>query len=166
MRVELFVAISADGFIARNDSELVDWSSKEDKKYFVGGTKRVGTMVVGRKTFETFPGPLPGRRTIVMTRNPQKSDTKMLEYTSETPAEIVARLDDEGIEGLAVCGGGQIYEQFLNAGLVDVCHVTVEDVNLEDGLRFVENVDGEFEYLSSEYLSDVTSVHDFVFKPS
>ena len=54
------MAITADGKIAKSSDHFPDWTSKEDKKMFVEVTKEHGVVIMGDKTFFTFPKPLAG----------------------------------------------------------------------------------------------------------
>lgn len=123
MNVFIIAAISADGFIARGNTELADWTSKEDKKVFVELTKRAGVMVFGGTTFRTFNRALPGRRNIVYSRT--TIDVEGVETTQETPAELIERLAAEGHDEVAICGGSAIYDMFLQAGVVDEIYLTI-----------------------------------------
>ena len=71
------------------------------------------TIIVGRKTLESFPGgkPLPGRRNIVLTENQSfdKDNCAICNDLDELFDEI-AQLDGEDI---FVVGGACIYELFL-----------------------------------------------------
>ncbi|WP_374929937.1 dihydrofolate reductase [Kytococcus sedentarius] len=60
----LVVAVGRNGAIGR-DGDL-PWHLPGDLAHFKATTMG-GTMVMGRRTFESFPGPLPGRRHVVMT---------------------------------------------------------------------------------------------------
>lgn len=136
MRVVLIAAISADGKIAQTpDQSSMDWTSKEDTKFFIDKTKELGVVVMGRKTFATFNKPLKGRRLIVITRNPA-TETVMegVEYTAEDPQTLVARLESEGVTQLALAGGSSIYSQYLAAGLVSELFLTVEPVLFGNGV--------------------------------
>ncbi|MEO5707351.1 MAG: dihydrofolate reductase [Alteraurantiacibacter sp.] len=65
--VPFVVARATNGCIAAGGD--VPWKIREDLKRFKAHT--IGKpMVMGRKTFESLPGLLPGRRHIVVTRNP------------------------------------------------------------------------------------------------
>src|SRR6185369_8098656 len=97
MKVFLIAAMTADGFIARNEAELVSWTSKSDKKFFRETTKRAGVIVMGSKTYATIGKALPERRNIVMSRT-QKFEG--VETTTESPKELVARLTKEGVAEL------------------------------------------------------------------
>ena len=63
----LVVAVARNGAIGR-DGDL-PWHLPGDLKHFKDTTMG-GTMVMGRRTFESFPRPLPGRRHVVMTSDP------------------------------------------------------------------------------------------------
>ena len=63
----LVLARARNGVIGRDGA--LPWHIPADLKRFRALT--LGKpMIMGRKTFESFPGPLPGRRHIVLTRDP------------------------------------------------------------------------------------------------
>lgn len=82
---------------------------KQDLRYFQNVT-RDHAMVMGRKTFESLPGLLPGRKHIVMTRSPLEPQEQL---------EVVSSLEEfldryqSSEETLYVIGGASLYEQFL-----------------------------------------------------
>lgn len=133
MIITLIAAISADGKIAERDYQSsLDWTSKEDTRFFVEKTKEIGTMVMGRKTFETIGKGLPGRRMIVMSS--KVGATEGVEWANESVPDLVKRLTAEGVSGIAVCGGSTVYYQFLQSGLVDELYLTVEPVLFGGGV--------------------------------
>ena len=67
MPITLHLARAANGVIGV-DGRL-PWHIPADLKRFKAQTMG-RAMVMGRKTFESFPAPLPGRRHIVLTRDP------------------------------------------------------------------------------------------------
>jgi dihydrofolate reductase len=62
-------------------------------------------MVMGRKTFDSIGRALPGRRTIVVTRQPHWTHPDVETAHSLTEALSLAGPADE----VFVCGGGQVY---------------------------------------------------------
>src|SRR5690606_26620068 len=81
-------------------------------------------VIMGRKTWESLKGPLPGRANIVMTRQPG--------YVAEG-ARVVSNLDDairlaesialiDGVDEVVVIGGAQIYAEALPRA--DVLYIT------------------------------------------
>ncbi len=164
MRVVLVAALTMDGFIARANNELVDWSSLEDKAFFVRITKELGTMIMGRTTFETIGRGLPGRETVVLTHTPEEyAAMEHVIFTDETPTALLRRLESQGIQTVAVCGGRHIYSLFLAEQLMTEAYLVTEDISFGEGIRLIDDdIDASFEHLSSEYLSDQTHLHHFL----
>lgn len=156
MKVLLLAAITIDGRIARSDSELINWTSKEDKEMFVRVTKEAGVMVMGRKTFETFPKPLPGRLHIVMTRE-KGSHTDIpgvVEFTEKQPKEILGDLAGRGFETVVIAGGATINTLFLREGLLDEVWLTVEPKAFGEGVSvFNTPVDAELFLIGTERIN-------------
>ena len=93
MFVRLMVAITADGKIARNSDHYPDWTGKADKKLYVEITKKAGVMIMGSKTFDIIGRVLPGRKTVVMTQNPERrSDREDLVFTGDPVDKVLADL--------------------------------------------------------------------------
>lgn len=149
MNVFIIAALTADGFIAKDEKHLASWTSKTDKKRFVELTKKAGVMVMGRKTFETIGKALPGRKTIVYTS--QKKVIENVEMTSEDPKTFVARLEKEGCHSLAICGGASIYTLFMESGVVNKLYLTIEPVLFGKGVNlFNKEINASFVLTSVE----------------
>lgn len=104
-RITLVVARSLAGVIGREGT--LPWHIPADLKRFKAIT--TGTaMVMGRRTFESLPGLLPGRRHIVLTRD--KS------WTAEG-AEVAHSADEAlalaGEDPVSVIGGADVFALFL-----------------------------------------------------
>ena len=65
-------------------------------------------MVMGRKTFESLPGLLPGRRHIVLTRNPAWHADG-----AEIAADVADAIRIGGEQHLSIIGGAEIFRLFL-----------------------------------------------------
>jgi len=153
MKTFIIAALSADGFIARDTHELADWTGSEDKKLFVELTKRAGVMVMGNTTFKTIGRALPGRDTIVYSR--QQIAIDGVTVTDEAPADLVQRLRTEGRQELAICGGAAIYTLFLRAGVVDELYLTVEPCLFGTGVPlFTESIQADLKLLETRQLND------------
>jgi len=154
MTVTLIVATSQDGFISPADGlELpsTKWTSQEDHDFFVNKTKEIGIMIMGRATYETIGRPLPGRISVVMTRDSEAQAEKArqklkmdwlpnnLRFSSKTPQEILQALATEGYEQVALCGGASIYQLFMDEGLVDEMLITVEPVKFGEGIKLFKD---------------------------
>ncbi|TNE32960.1 MAG: dihydrofolate reductase, partial [Alphaproteobacteria bacterium] len=107
MEQQLFLiyARAANGTIGR-DGKL-PWHISADLKRFKALT--LGKpMIMGRKTFESFPSPLPGRRHIVLTR-----DRDWQAEGAEVAHSVGEALTLAGEGEVAVIGGAEIYALFL-----------------------------------------------------
>lgn len=170
MIVFIIASVTADGFIARDGSQSsLDWTSREDTQAFVRLTKEAGIMVMGSATFATIGRALPGRKTVVYTRHPEKlAGITDVEATDEAPAALVRRLAEAGYGRLAVCGGATIYRQFLDAGVVDEIYLTIEPVLFGAGVPLLDGMaDTRLALVGHHLLNDDTlQVHYKVINPS
>jgi dihydrofolate reductase len=135
MKVIIVMAMTADGIIARHSMEFVDWTGKADKQYFVSVTRKAGVMIMGSKTFDTIGTILPGRKSIVMTRNKERvSDHPNLVFTDQSPEQILTDLQAEGVKSVTLIGGSMINTLFMARNLVDEIHVTMVPLLFGKGL--------------------------------
>lgn len=154
-KIFIIVAVSADGFIAKDANHYAGWSSKEDKAFFARRTKEAGVIVMGSRTFDTIGRPLPGRRTIVLTSRPDAYANSGAEATSESPSTLIERLSAENVSEVAICGGTQVYSQLISSGLVDELYITVEPVLFGSGLMlFNTPYDVPLRLISEEALNE------------
>jgi dihydrofolate reductase len=135
----MVVAATAGGVIGHDGA--MPWRLSSDlvrfKKLTMGGA-----LIMGRKTFDSIGRPLPGRETIVLTRQPDWSHAGVRRAAS--PAEAMAQLDDLAITGYVV-GGAEIYRlMFPQVGriwLTRVWSATAGDTRIElplEEFRLVE----------------------------
>lgn len=140
MRTIIIMAESLDGSIAYDSGHTANWTSKEDKQFFVSETKKAGVIIFGKKTFDTFGGkPLPNRLNLVLTRdqkNAMEAKENLLEFSvNESPKDILARLEKRGFEKVFIGGGSAINGLFLDSKLVDELWITVEPKIFGTGMR-------------------------------
>ncbi|MCC2979826.1 dihydrofolate reductase [Sphingomonas sp. IC4-52] len=105
MTVSLHLARASNGVIGRDGG--LPWHLPADLKRFKAQT--IGRpMIMGRKTFESFPAPLPGRRHIVLTRDRAWSAEGA--EVVHGPAEALAAAGED----VAVIGGADVFALFLD----------------------------------------------------
>jgi dihydrofolate reductase len=106
-RLSLIAAVAANGVIGT--SNALPWHLAEDLKRFKALT--LGhPVIMGRKTYQSIGRPLPGRRNLIVTRNPAfKADG------CETMASLAAAVAAcKGItDEIFIIGGAQIYAEAL-----------------------------------------------------
>ena len=133
-------ACDLNGAIGK-DGDL-PWRQSSDLQHF----KRItlgGTIVMGRKTWESLPGKLPGRRNIVMSRS-KREDIEILSY------EEVISLSHE--QDVFIIGGGEIYNLFIDD--VRELHRTLINTEIENADTFVPKIDDlGFHMISERHVS-------------
>ena len=108
MRVSAVVAASDNNVIGKDGG--LPWHVSSDLKLFKEITMGK-PVIMGRRTWESLPRqPLPGRRNIVITRNP--------DYAAEG-ADVAGSIHEalamcEGEPEVSIIGGGQVYEQAMD----------------------------------------------------
>lgn len=104
-QITLVVARAANGVIGRDGT--LPWRISADLKRFKRLTMG-SVMIMGRRTFDSLPGLLPGRRHVVLTRN---------QDWSASGAEIVHSVDEAldlaGSDPVSIIGGAEIFELFM-----------------------------------------------------
>ena len=142
MTVSLVVAAAKNNVIGR-DGEL-PWHLPDDLRHF----KRLTTgkpVIMGRRTFESIGRPLPDRRNIVMTRNPDYAAAGCDVVTSVSDALDLA---GHGTE-VMVIGGGQVYRDFLPRA--DRIYMTRVQAEIEGDTHFPEIDTSDWQLVSSEH---------------
>ncbi len=138
--VTMIVAVGRNGVIG--DGEKMPWHLSEDLKYFKRTTMG-HPMIMGRRTFDST-GLLPGRRHIVVTRQPEWSHPGVETAHSVEEALSLAGPADE----VFVIGGGEIYRAAMPyaARLL----ITEVDQSPEGSVTFPEVDPGEWLETSRE----------------
>jgi len=103
--ITFIVARADNGVIGQNGG--LPWHIPADLQHFKRLT--MGTpMIMGRKTFESFPQPLPGRRHIVLTRDAHwQAEGAEIAHSPEDALRVAAS------DRLSIIGGSEIFGLFL-----------------------------------------------------
>lgn len=134
MNVTLVMVMSLDGKTTMDENPTsYQWSSPEDHKHFIHLKKSYKVLVMGRNTYDTVKDSLQlssTLRRIVMTHKPMQYASfqvpGQLEFTDESPEELVRRLEREGYSSLLLVGGSTVNTSFLNKRLITDCFITIE----------------------------------------
>jgi len=115
MLVTIVVAMTESGLMGR--AGKLPWRLPEDLKHFKQTT--LGhACVMGRKTFDENGKALPGRRNLVVTRNPNPPAVPGIEWFRSLDAAFdAARAGGE--TDCMLCGGSHIFREALERDLVD-----------------------------------------------
>ena len=165
IKVFIIVAQTTDGFIARHSQHEATWTSRDDKKRFVEITKRAKVMVMGQNTFKTFPSPLPGRLHIVYSpdADAEKNNIEgIVEYTKDSPADLIKKLEERGFTEVAICGGTTIYTMFMKSGLVETLYLTIEPKLFGKGMGiFNDDLDVNLKLVESSVTENGTMLLEY-----
>ena len=114
-RVELIVARADNGVIGHQGR--LPWHLPADLRQFKIITMGA-PMIMGRKTFDSLPGLLPGREHIIVTRDQEwKADGVKVAHSRDEALQLAA-----GAERVSVIGGAEIYHAFMP--LTERIHLT------------------------------------------
>lgn len=104
--IYMIAALSQNNQIGLNNQ--MPWHLPEDLHYFK--TVTTGhTVIMGRKTFESIGHPLPNRKNIVLTQNPNFTlDGVQVIHTLKEALELCQELPE-----IFIIGGGEIYKAFM-----------------------------------------------------
>ncbi|MCH8977867.1 MAG: dihydrofolate reductase [Armatimonadetes bacterium] len=121
--VVLYIASSLDGYIAGPDEDL-SWLPWDDEVDFESFTSTVGTVVMGRKTYDFSRSqgewPMPDTDTYVFTRQPGYEITTPRTWVADRPpVDWVADIRAKSDEVIWLMGGGSLAQEFLEHDLVD-----------------------------------------------
>ena len=140
-QLAIVVAMAENRVIGRNGD--LPWRLPDDWKHFKQLTSG-HTVIMGRKTFESLPhGPLPERRNLVVTRQPDyTADGATITHSLDEAIELARVEDDRAREDSKrarsspterarssptrayLIGGAQLYTEALQRDLVETIHLT------------------------------------------
>lgn len=140
------------------------WDLPDDMRWFLRHT-RGKPVIMGRKTFESMPSPLTGRRNLVLSRNPTFAAPGIEVYTQlEEAYEALGDGDDEPM----VIGGSDIYALALAtcgrfaAGRL---YRTIVHTHIEGDVFFPELCMDDWQAVFCErHEADETHAHAFTFE--
>jgi dihydrofolate reductase len=145
-------ACDTEGGIGK-DGDL-PWRQSSDLQHFKQITMNK-TIVMGRKTWDSLPKALPGRRNIVMSRTP-RDDVEVLDY------EAILALGEN--EEIMIMGGGEIYALFMEH--TKEIHKTIINTVVDGADTFAPSMDGEGFHLIGERLipAGPRDEHEMIFQ--
>lgn len=144
MSVSMIAAVGKNLELGKNNNLI--WHFKEDMKFFKDTTMG-HTVVMGRKTFESLPKSLPGRKNIVISSN---AEYQAQGATVVTSVEEALQIADN--EELFVIGGGKIYAEFLP--YADKLYLTEINAECTDADTYFP------QFNKSEYIKEIINYYD------
>lgn len=138
MAVVLIAAMSLNRVIGRAGD--LPWHQPDDLAHFKRLTLH-HPVIMGRKTFDSFPGTLPGRLNIVVSRNPEyrAQGADVVGSLEKALALAVKKQPDHDV---FIAGGGEIYRQAMTHA--DRVELTVMHTSVEGDASFPQLPAGDF----------------------
>jgi dihydrofolate reductase len=142
--IAIVVAVAENNVIGK-DNQLI-WHLPADLRHFK--QKTMGhPMIMGRKTFEAIGKPLPGRTTILVTRQHDfQAEGCLVVHSMKEAVDKGMALDKEQI---SIVGGAEIYKQAMP--FVDTIYLTRVHHTFEGDTYFPELQDKDWEQVSAEH---------------
>jgi len=148
-KIIVYIATSADGFIARKDG-AVDWLDRPRPKgnYEMGQFwKSIDTILMGRKTYDmtvrfvkegkATPDMFAGIKHYAFSRQPPKKVLDGFEFVKEPIAEFARRLRAQKGKNIFMMGGAGIIGSFLDAGAIDEFIIHVIPTFIGEGIPLI-----------------------------
>jgi dihydrofolate reductase len=135
------------------------WHLPADLQHFKATT--LGKpMIMGRKTWESLPGLLPGRPHIVVTRDPRYAAAgAQVAHSLQQALALAGELGDEAV----VIGGAELYAQALP--LADRLYLTLVDAEVDGDAWFPAFNAADWDLLErSDHPADARNGHPYSFR--
>ncbi|MBL0545884.1 type 3 dihydrofolate reductase [Aeromonas jandaei] len=158
MKISMIAAMAHDRVIGKDNQ--MPWHMPADLAHF----KRVTLgkpVLMGRKTFESIGRPLPGRRNLVISRNPgYQADG--IEVVGSVEGALALLADNEVAE-VMVIGGGHLYAELLPKA--DCLYLTRIELEVEGDTRFPAFADEQWQCVEREvHQADEKNPHPYRFE--
>lgn len=146
MAISMIAAVGKNLELGKNNDLI--WHFKEDMKFFKETTMG-HPVIMGRKTFESLPKALPGRKNIVISANPEyKADGAEV----VTSVEEAIKLAEAENSDAFVIGGGRIYTEFLP--YADNLYLTEINAECPDADTYFPD------FNKSDYIKEIVNFYD------
>jgi dihydrofolate reductase len=137
-RLRYCVAASLDGFIA-DPKGAYDWIVTDPAIDFAATFREFDTFVMGRKTYEVmatgdFAGMLGKKEVIVFSRTLKSAPYPNVAIVDTAPADTIRTLKQKPGKDIWLFGGGELFRNLVEAGVVDTVEVGVMPAILSQGI--------------------------------
>ena len=144
MTVALIAAQASNRIIGQGDD--IPWKVEGEQQIFKSITMG-GTLIMGRKTYDSIGRPLPGRETIVVTRN---SELRIDGCTICHSLDAALAMAESFGKPIFIAGGGELYHQAI--GQADEIHLTTISLEATGDVYFPE-VPSSFKVVEEQHYS-------------
>ena len=149
-KVIVYLAASADGYIARPDGD-VEWLNRRPHKYDYGMKKfypSIDTVLIGRKTYDwamdywKARGKTTGQfdtkvTNYIFSRRPPSNPAHGVEFVTTPVKTFMRKLRAKPGKHIWMMGGGELIASFLDAGEIDEFDIHVIPTLIGEGIPLV-----------------------------
>ena len=148
-KIIVYIATSADGFIARKDGGI-DWLDRPRPKGNYGMAefwKSIDVIVMGRKTYDltvkfvedgrASADMFRGIKHYVFSRKPPKKVLPGFEFVKEPIKQFAQKLRSQKGKDIMMMGGGGMIASFLDAGEIDEFQISVIPIFIGEGIPLI-----------------------------
>jgi len=161
----LYIAMSLDGFIAKEDGSL-DWLTRYENSGedygFNDLYNTIGTVLVGGSTYRQIEDAYKGKEVYVFTRKEPKQKADNIHFVSGDVKEVLNNLKLGDNKNIWLVGGAALVNQFLSADLIDEYIITIIPALLGKGISLFQgrNPESNLELLNiKSYNSGLVQLH-------
>ncbi|MFT3822626.1 MAG: dihydrofolate reductase family protein [Chitinophagaceae bacterium] len=145
-KVILFIATSADGYIAKpnDDLKFLDLVQQEGEDYgYSGFINTIDTVIIGRKTYDWIMAQVPefvhaDKTTYVITRNDRPDNDNTIFYTGDLTALITELKSRQG-KNIFIDGGAEVVNELLQHDLIDEFVISLIPVFVGNGTKLFKD---------------------------
>lgn len=147
MKVILDMAISPNGYIAREDGDE-DWLPSEGWDEFLLLAKELNNIVMGRETYDQVTtrykdynfNNVECDHKVIVTRDENFNSPEGY-VVVHSPEEAVSYIEDTGLNKLFLIGGGKLNSEFFKRKLIDEIQLTINPYIIGKGRLFISPED-------------------------
>ena len=166
-KVQVYIATSLDGYIAREDGSI-DWLPQNSESSYADYYQSIDTVIMGKTTYDqvlTFGEYLyKDKKSFVFSKN-NPSSNDYVEFLSNVEKFVKDGFPGAG-ENIWLVGGAKIISSFLKQGIVDEIIITKIPVILGKGIPLIQNLEDEtkLELIKIERFGQLIDLHYKVMK--
>ncbi len=169
MKVILYMEVTINGFIARNNNDT-EWISNEAWNSYNNKMAEMDAIVIGKNTYDMMPREefrKSAEHVVVISKNPVEKKVENISFSSESPEKIIEYLQKKDYQNICIAGGGKTNASFMKDGLIDEIYLDIEPVVFGTGISLFAQSDFEYklELLKTKKLNENTiQLHYIVIK--
>jgi dihydrofolate reductase len=148
MKIVLAIVTSIDGKSTKGNFPPAIWASNEDQKHFLSLISKYSLIVMGGNTYKSVRSDIrlsKNKLRVILTRNPKKFEKDnipgQLEFSGESPRQLVKRLKFEGYKEMLLVSGAFLNTVFFKEKLIDELYLTIEPKIFGKGKGIIDNTE-------------------------